>query len=69
MLLALKVCGFTNDMPGAHAKWVVVDTRSLRGGGQPVILRLLRHNAIEAWESIQKSGGWKLCPPSPYCPA
>ena len=24
---------------------------------------MLRHNAIEAWETIQKSGGWKQCPP------
>ena len=21
--------------------------------------RLLRHNAIEAWETMRKSGGWK----------
>ncbi|WP_255475816.1 DUF1651 domain-containing protein [Synechococcus sp. BIOS-E4-1] len=26
--------------------------------------RLLTHNAIEAWETMQKSGGWKRCPPS-----
>ncbi|WP_413327235.1 hypothetical protein [Synechococcus sp. MIT S9503] len=24
---------------------------------------MLRHNAIEAWETMQKSGGWKRCPP------
>jgi hypothetical protein len=58
-----KVCRFANDMPTAHAQWVQVETRPLKGGGQPVIRRLLRHNAISAWETMQKSGGWKRCPP------
>ena len=58
-----KVCRFRNDMPTQHAQWVVVETRPLRGGGQPVVRRMLRHNAIEAWETMQKSGGWKRCPP------
>jgi len=58
-----KVCSFKNDMPTQHAQWVVVETRPLRGGGQPVIRRMLRHNAIEAWETMQKSGCWKRCPP------
>ena len=58
-----KVCSFSNDMPTQHAQWVVVETRPLRGSGQPVIRRMLRHNAIEAWQSMQKSGGWKRCPP------
>ena len=57
-----KVCRFQNDMPTQHAQWVVVETRPLRGSGQPVIRRMLRHNAIEAWETMQKSGGWKHCP-------
>ena len=43
-----KVCRFRNDMPTAHAKWVVVETRPLSGGGQPVVRRMLKHNAIEA---------------------
>ena len=25
--------------------------------------RMLRHNAIEAWETMQKTGGWKRCSP------
>jgi len=54
-----KVCRFQNDLPTYHAQWVVVETRPLHGGGQPVIRRMLRHNAIEAWETMQKSGGWK----------
>ena len=58
-----KVCSFTNANPTTHAQWVVVETRPLRGGGQPVIRRMLRHNAIEAWETMQKSGGWKRCQP------
>ena len=41
-----KVCRFANDMPTAHAQWVAVETRPLQGGGQPIIRRLLRHNAI-----------------------
>ncbi|WP_369813414.1 DUF1651 domain-containing protein [Synechococcus sp. MIT S9509] len=58
-----KVCCFKNDMPTQYAQWVVVETRPLRGGGQPVVRRMLRHNAIEAWETMQKSGGWKRCQP------
>ncbi len=58
-----KVCGFTNANPTSHTQWVIVETRSLRGSGQPVIRRMLRHNTIEALETMQKSGGWKRCPP------
>ena len=58
-----EVCQFKNDMPSAHAEWVEVETRPLRDGGQPVVRRMLRHNAIEACETMQKSGGWKRCPP------
>jgi len=52
-----KACSFTNANPTAHAQWVVVDTRPLRGSGQPVIRRMLRHNAIEAWTTMQESAG------------
>ena len=52
-----KVCNFTNANPNSHAQWVIVETRPLRGSGQPVVRRMLRHNAIEAWETMQKSGG------------
>ena len=27
----------------------------------PVMQGMLRHNAIAAWETMQKSGGWKQC--------
>ena len=58
-----KVCSFTNANPTAHAQWVVVETWSLSGQGQPVVRPMLRHNAIEAWETMQKSGWWKRCQP------
>ena len=58
-----KVCWFRNDTPTAHAQWVVVETRSLHGAGQPVVRRMLRHNAIEAWETMQRTGGWTRCQP------
>ena len=40
-----------------------IERSNIRDGGQSVVRRLLRHNAIEAWETMQKSGGWKRCPP------
>ena len=47
---------------GPDHKWSI--SRSpLRGGGQPVVRRMLRHNAIEAWETMLKSGGWKCSQP------
>ena len=58
-----KGYSFTNANPTSHAQWVVVETRPLRGSGQPVFRRMLRHNAIEAWETMLKTGGWKRCPP------
>ena len=57
--------------PIEYAPWVIVETKPLRGDGQPVVRSMLRHNAIEAWETIQKTGGWKRCPikglDSPSC--
>ena len=47
----------------ACAQWVVVEARPFRGGGLSVVRPMLRHNAIEAWGAIQKSGGWKRCKP------
>lgn len=56
-----KVYSFTNTNPTAHARWVAVETRPLRGIGQPVMRRMRRHNAIEALETMQKTGGWQRC--------
>ena len=36
-----KVSQFRNDNPTAHAQWVVVETRQLRGGGQPIARKML----------------------------
>jgi hypothetical protein len=49
-----KVCSFTNANPTARAQWVVVKTSSLRGSDQVVVRWMLRHNAIEASQNIQK---------------
>ena len=48
-----KVCRFANEMSTAHDQWVEVEIRPLRVDGQPVIKHLLRHSAIEAWETMQ----------------
>ena len=52
-----KLCSFTNANPTAHAQWVIVETRPLRGSGQPVVRRMLRQMSIEPWETMLKSGG------------
>ena len=57
-----KVVCFRHALPSAHAKWIEVETRPLRGGGQPVVRRMLRQNAIDAWTHMLKTG-WKRCPP------
>ena len=31
--------------------------------GRPIVRRMQRHNAIEAWTHMRKTG-WKLCQPS-----
>tara|TARA_B100001057_G_scaffold393193_1_gene402038 strand:+ start:1956 stop:2219 length:264 start_codon:yes stop_codon:yes gene_type:complete len=50
-------------MTQMYAQQLLARSIPLRGGVQPVIRRMLRHNAIEAWETMQKSGGWKRCQP------
>ena len=52
-----RLCSLTNSNPTAHAQWVEVETRPLRGTGPPVVRRMLRLNALEAWETRQISGG------------
>ena len=53
----MKILRFVNDTPTAHAQWVEVETRPLRGGGQQVIRRWLRHNAIAAWKRCRSQAG------------
>ena len=57
-----KVVCFRNALPSAHAKWIEVETRPMRGGSQPVVRRMLRQNAIDAWDAMLKTG-WQRCPP------
>jgi len=57
----LIVC-FRNALPSAHANWIELETRPMRGNGQPIVRRMLRHNAIEAWTHMQKTG-WVRCAP------
>ena len=60
-----KVVRFKNDMATAHAEWVTLATYSWKPPCPPVPLtrrRMLRHNAIEAW-NIMKKTGWRPCHP------
>ncbi|WP_157028534.1 hypothetical protein [Synechococcus sp. WH 8020] len=68
------VCWLMNDREGRSAASATPIQRRTRrgllwrpgpihGSGQLVVTRMLHHYAIEAWETMQKSGGWKRCPP------
>ena len=60
-----QLCHFKPSMGTVHAQWVEVRTfswvppRSLIPMTQR---RMLRHNAIEAWSTMQKTG-WVRCRP------
>ena len=47
----LIVC-FRNARPSAHSRWIELETRPMRSSGQPIVRRMLRHNAIEAWSHM-----------------
>ena len=54
-----KLCHFKPDTPTAHAQWIAVRTFSYRPPRPPVPItrrRMLRHNAIEAWQTMKKTG-------------
>ena len=56
-----KLCHFKPDKATVYAQWVYsyVPPRA----SEPMTRRwLLRHNAIEAWQTMQKTG-WRRCPP------
>ena len=58
-----KVVQFKPDASTVHAEWVAVRTYSWVPPRPPVPMtqrRMLRHNAIEAWETMQKTG-WVRC--------
>ena len=60
-----KVVQFKPDASTAHAQWVAVRTYSWIPPSPPVPQtrrRMLRHNAIEAWNTMLKTG-WRRCPP------
>ena len=59
------LCQFKPDAATAHAQWVAVRTYSWVPPRPPVPQtrrRMLRHNAIEAWETMLKTG-WRRCSP------
>ena len=60
-----KLCHFKPSMATVHAQWVEVRTFHWIPLRQPVPMtqrRMLRHNAKEAWSTMQKTGLVR-CPP------
>ena len=60
-----KVVQFKPDVSTVHAEWVAVRTYSWVPPSPPVPLtrrRMLCHNAIEAWNTMKKTG-WRPCHP------
>jgi len=60
-----KVVQFKPDSESQHAKWVAVRTFHWRPPDYPIPQtqrRMLRHNAIEAWQTMLKTG-WRRCSP------
>ena len=59
------VCQFKPDTATAHSQWVAIRTFHWRPPDDPIPQtrrRMLRHNAIEAWETMLKTG-WRRCSP------
>ena len=60
-----KIVQFRPDTATAHAEWVAVRTFRWVPPRPPEPMtrrRMLRHNAIEAWETMLKTG-WVRCRP------
>ena len=60
-----QLCHFKPDTATVHAQWVAIRTYSYVPPRPPEPMtrrRMLRHNAIEAWQTMQKTG-WRRCPP------
>ena len=60
-----KVVQFKPDGFTVHCEWVAVRTYSWKPPKPPVPMtqrRMLRHNAIEAWNTMKKTG-WRPCHP------
>ena len=59
------LCQFKPDSATVHAQWVAVRTYRWVPPRPPVPKtrrRMLRHNAIEAWDKMLKTG-WRRCSP------
>ena len=59
------LCQFKPDSATDYAKWVAVRTYSWVPPRPPVPQtrrRMLRHNAIDAWDKMLKTG-WRRCSP------
>ena len=59
------VCQFRPDTATAHSQWVAIRTFHWRPPDYPIPQarqRMLRHNAIEAWQTMLKTG-WRRCSP------
>ena len=53
-----KLCHFKPDAATVHAQWVAIRTYSYVPPRSPVPMtqrRMLRYNAIEAWQTMQKT--------------
>ena len=62
-----KVVQFKPDASTVHAEWVAVRTYSWVPPNPPVPLtrrRMLRHNAIEAWNTMKRRAGGHATHPS-----
>ncbi|WP_115131786.1 DUF1651 domain-containing protein [Synechococcus sp. N26] len=60
-----KLCHFKPDTETVHAQWVAIRIYNYVPPLPPEPMtrrRLLRHNAIEAWETMRKTGR-RRCPP------
>ena len=59
-----KLCHFKPDTATVHSQWVAIRIYSYVPPRPPEPMtrrRMLRHNAIEAWQTMQKTG-WRRCP-------
>ena len=60
-----KVVQFKPDAPTAYGQWVILRTFHWQPPDYPIPQtrrRMLRHNAIEAWNNMKKTG-WRPCRP------
>ncbi len=61
-----RLANFQPSSATAHAQWVANQTFRLKPGEAPTLItvrRLLRHNAIEAWQTMPKTGWTRSYPP------